>query len=155
METDHCYTERDPRLKNREVSRFKFRSKADIEALKIEEEGLDMVEYVETQRDAVKSKETGGIDEDEGLCIICFSMPSTCVFLNCGHGGVCLECAMDSMKKNNVCILCRETVVQIIEISENEIRDGLFQVLNSYYVSREEFKEQSTEAPPAESVDIT
>lgn len=51
------------------------------------------------------------VDEDEGLCFICFANPSNCVFLDCGHGGVCLDCAMDTIKKNNICSLCRETVV--------------------------------------------
>lgn len=49
--------------------------------------------------------------DDEGLCYICFANPSNCIYLDCGHGGVCLECAIDSIKKNNVCSLCREKVV--------------------------------------------
>lgn len=79
------------------------------------------------------------VDEYEGLCFICFANPSNCVFLDCGHGGVCLDCAMDTIKKNNICSLCRETVVQIIEIdTSREIRNGVYKVLNSYFVSREE-----------------
>jgi hypothetical protein len=78
--------------------------------------------------------------EDEGLCFICYTNPSNCVFLDCGHGGVCLDCALVTIKKNNICSLCRETVVQIIEIDHTtEIRNnGLFKVLNSYFVSKEE-----------------
>lgn len=73
--------------------------------------------------------------EDDGLCQICFSCPANTVLLDCGHGGICLDCAIDSMKKNNYCIFCREKVVQIIEIEANEIRNGLFKVVNSFYVS--------------------
>jgi len=50
-------------------------------------------------------------DEIENLCFICFASPSNCVFLDCGHGGLCLECAMDTIRKNNICSLCRETVI--------------------------------------------
>lgn len=74
-------------------------------------------------------------NEDDGLCQICFSCPANTVLLDCGHGSICLDCAIDSMKKNNVCIFCREKVVQIIEIEVAEIRNGLFKVLNSFYVS--------------------
>lgn len=83
-------------------------------------------------------------DDEEGLCFICFSNDSNCVFLDCGHGGVCLDCAMDTIKRNNICALCREVVTQIIEIDpKTEIRDGLFKVLNSYYVSKEEPESQT------------
>jgi hypothetical protein len=66
-------------------------------------------------------------------------MPSNAVLLDCGHGGVCLECAIDTMKKNNLCFLCRSSVVQIIEIDlSKEVRKGLYKVLNSFYVSKDD-----------------
>jgi len=30
------------------------------------------------------------------------------VYKPCGHGGICYDCAIDLMKKNNECYLCRE-----------------------------------------------
>ena len=85
----------------------------------------------------VVKKEKDEIDE-ENLCFICFANEANCVFLDCGHGGICLDCAMDTIKKNNICALCREPVTQIIEINPRvEIRNGLYKVLNSYYVSKE------------------
>jgi len=80
-------------------------------------------------------------EEEEELCIICFSEPSCCVFLDCGHGSICLNCAMDAMKKNNICILCRQIVAQIIELESKELPGGFYKVANSYYVSREEYSE--------------
>lgn len=92
-------------------------------------------------------------DDEEGLCFICFSNDSNCVFLDCGHGGICLDCAMDTIKRNNICALCREVVNQIIEIDPKiEIRDGLYKVLNSYYVSKEEPQETNgDEAQPTQN----
>lgn len=39
------------------------------------------------------------------------------------------------MKRNNACTMCRKEVVQILEIESLNNVDGLFKVLNSYYVS--------------------
>ena len=49
-------------------------------------------------------------DDDESLCIICFTNQANSVLLDCGHGGVCIECSLDAMKQNNVCVLCRKEV---------------------------------------------
>lgn len=75
--------------------------------------------------------------QEEELCNICFTDPPGAVLLDCGHGGICINCAIDSMKKNNHCLFCRAKVIQIIEIDTKEVRKGLFKVLNSYYVSDE------------------
>lgn len=103
--------------------------------------GKNLQELKEKSEEEKKEEEevTYENENEEGLCFICFSNDSNCVFLDCGHGGICLDCAMDTIKRNNICALCRETVSQIIEIDpKTEIRDGLFKVLNSYYVSKEE-----------------
>lgn len=79
--------------------------------------------------------------EDDGLCFICYTNPPNAVFLDCGHGGtprspgMCLDCSIDSMKRNNACTMCRKEVIQILEIESLNNIDGLFKVLNSYYVS--------------------
>jgi hypothetical protein len=50
-----------------------------------------------------------------------------------------VECAIDSMKKNNQCFLCRSVVYQIIEIDlEAEVEPGLYKVKNSFYVSKQD-----------------
>lgn len=92
-------------------------------------------------------------EDEEGLCFICFSNDSNCVFLDCGHGGICLDCAMDTIKRNNICALCREVVNQIIEIDPKvEIRDGLYKVLNSYYVSKEEPEDTVQDETPQQTL---
>lgn len=76
-------------------------------------------------------------DSEDELCNICFTDPANTVLLDCGHGSICVNCAIDSMKKNNHCIFCRAKVLQIIEIDTKEVRKGLFKVVNSYYVSED------------------
>ena len=100
---------------------------------KISDNQVQKKQEVEIQSE--EEKEEG--EDEEGLCFICYANPQNVVFLDCGHGGMCLDCAMDMIKKNNICSLCRETVVQIIEIDYSAgSKNGLYQVLNSYYVSR-------------------
>ena len=89
-----------------------------------------------------RSTERNREPEEESLCIICFSNKPNSVFLECGHGGVCLDCAIDTMKRNNACTLCRKEVVQILEIELLNGTEGLFRVLNSFYVSTMHKKQQ-------------
>ena len=96
--------------------------------------GKEKAEEIMSQRETVPEN-INPAEEDDGLCTICFTEAANTVLLDCGHGGICLTCAIDSMKKNNHCLFCRLKVVQIIEINISEIRKGLYKVVNSYYVS--------------------
>lgn len=81
------------------------------------------------------SERTQEENPEDSLCFICFTNEPNAVFLDCGHGGVCLTCSIDAMKKNNSCTICRQVVVQILEIESLQNTEGLFKVLNSFYVS--------------------
>lgn len=48
------------------------------------------------------------LDHSNIVCVICFDKIPDVVFRPCGHGGVCYDCAVDVMKKNGECYLCRE-----------------------------------------------
>lgn len=73
--------------------------------------------------------------DDDGLCTVCYGAKANTVLLDCGHGGICIDCATDTMRKNNHCLFCRQRVIQIIEIDTNEVKRGLYKVINSYFVS--------------------
>lgn len=73
--------------------------------------------------------------DDDSLCTICYSAKANTVLLDCGHGGICIDCATDTMRKNNYCLFCRQRVIQIIEIDIDEVKRGLYKVINSYFVS--------------------
>lgn len=74
-------------------------------------------------------------EDDSDLCIICFGQKANCIFLDCGHGVTCMDCAIDIMKNNNNCVLCREAVTQLIEIELDECQPQMHKVICSYYIS--------------------
>jgi len=47
-------------------------------------------------------------NQEGGLCVICFENAPDAVFMPCGHGGVCYECALDMFKSSNECYLGRK-----------------------------------------------
>jgi len=38
-------------------------------------------------------------DSIYNVCLICFDKAPNAVYMPCGHGGICYECAFDFMKK--------------------------------------------------------
>lgn len=49
-------------------------------------------------------------------CHVCFVETSGSVFMDCGHGGLCYNCAIDIWKKTGVCHLCRKVSFNFLEI---------------------------------------
>lgn len=49
-------------------------------------------------------------------CGICFEAECNSVFLDCGHGGICHNCAKILMSEKRVCHLCRNPIVQVVKI---------------------------------------
>ena len=65
------------------------------------------------------SKDT--IDEGPRLCTICCLKTPNAIFMNCGHGGVCFDCACMLWFKNKKCFYCRSEVLMILKYdSEHE-----------------------------------
>lgn len=47
------------------------------------------------------------IDKTANTCLICFDRAPDSVFMDCGHGGICYECALEIWKATAECYLCR------------------------------------------------
>ena len=47
-------------------------------------------------------------------CLICFSNPPDSVIMDCGHGGICYDCAVEIWKKSNECYLCRNVLLNLL-----------------------------------------
>jgi len=52
----------------------------------------------------------------ENTCAICFDNLPNGVYMDCGHSGVCYECALETWKKSDNCIMCRQPISKILKI---------------------------------------
>ena len=55
----------------------------------------------------IKAKKQADEIIEEKLCYICYENSPNAVLVNCGHGGICYNCAMLIMKKSSECMECR------------------------------------------------
>lgn len=53
----------------------------------------------------IENEPTPEVDRN---CQVCFSAKADSVYMECGHGGVCYDCATSMWKNNEECYLCRE-----------------------------------------------
>ena len=58
-----------------------------------------------------------GQDDGENLCFICYEKNADSVFMNCGHGGVCFDCAQETWRKRSKCVTCREVIREILRVA--------------------------------------
>lgn len=54
-------------------------------------------------------------EETEQLCFVCYERTANSIFMNCGHGGICSECAQETWNKKSSCITCRERISEVIK----------------------------------------
>ena len=50
--------------------------------------------------------------------------------MECGHGGICLSCALDLWKKNNECYLCRNQISSLLEIDLENSQEQYLKVIS-------------------------
>jgi len=55
--------------------------------------------------------------DNENLCFICCQKKADAVNLDCGHGGMCIECAQEAWKKQNNCVTCRKVISKVAKIN--------------------------------------
>jgi len=55
-------------------------------------------------------------DDRDQLCYICCERPPNAVIGECGHGGICSECAVEAIKAKGKCMECRSEAEKVIKI---------------------------------------
>jgi len=55
-------------------------------------------------------------NKEENLCYICENNALNAILTECGHGGVCCDCAIKSIEQKNECMECRKPVKAIYQI---------------------------------------
>lgn len=68
---------------------------------------------------------------DNSLCCVCVNNVPDGAFLPCGHGGLCYTCALDLVREQDECYMCREIIQRILKISINKNYKDVFVVEKS------------------------
>lgn len=59
-------------------------------------------------------------------------MDSDAVFMDCGHGGVCLSCANDVWISTGECYLCREPIKCILRYDVKDKKGATYKVIEMH-----------------------
>ena len=85
----------------------------------------------ETKADPSSGTKKEG-EEEESLCVICYSNKPNCLILPCLHAGMCKECGVSVLKKKPECVMCRKKIEKIAVIEK--ISDTEYKVIEELTV---------------------
>ena len=63
------------------------------------------------------------------MCNICFALDSDCIFMPCGHGGICLGCSKDVVRVQGECYLCRAPVEYVLRYDNQDRKNDMFKII--------------------------
>ena len=64
-----------------------------------------------------KETQTGNVvQEGENSCYVCVEREANAILMDCGHGGICYDCAVSMICQKNECMECRKPVKTIYKI---------------------------------------
>jgi Zinc finger, C3HC4 type (RING finger) len=81
------------------------------------------------------------------LCSVCYANEPDSVFMRCGHGGICYDCAIDIWKATGECYLCRLEIEQILQVEPQKNEQGeeyLKVIASTQMVEEDEVQEQNS-----------
>ena len=58
--------------------------------------------------------------EDSNSCMVCLERPSNAVLLECGHSGVCVDCACALWAQSRRCPVCRKGFAAVVRIVDRQ-----------------------------------
>jgi len=83
----------------------------------------DDLNYSFDDRDIIEEvrKSMGSLDnldnnEEKDSCFVCESNEADAVVMECGHGGMCYECAMLGWQTSNKCHICRREIKSVLRV---------------------------------------
>ena len=115
---DKNKVEESSKIGSRELSSNEIRGEKSCILLKANKKDIIM------NRDQVQlsDRSKGSQQEIGGTCLVCFEKAGDCVFMSCGHGGLCYECSTELWDKTGECYLCRK--VRILELQALTFETG-------------------------------
>lgn len=69
------------------------------------------------------------MNESAYLCNVCFGRDADAIFMDCGHGGLCMQCAYDIWKSSDECYMCRETIDYLVRYDNRDKKGDMFKIL--------------------------
>ncbi len=77
-------------------------------------------------------------------CCICFDCKPDAVIMECGHGGICYECAKTLIGvEPRVCHLCREGIGYILKMDLSTVYQNFFKVISATFIDDESDEEET------------
>ncbi|CAD8094910.1 unnamed protein product [Paramecium sonneborni] len=97
-----------------------FREIKDPEIVKLKFTNHNEIDTERNTNNRNVQKSQDAQQQSNSKCIICCEKPSNAVLMNCGHGGICYQCAIQMAQKSKECFLCRQNIQEIYEIAEKD-----------------------------------
>jgi hypothetical protein len=76
---------------------------------------------IETKHDSGDSSDSPAIPSSENnesnTCVVCWERESNAILLECGHSGICVECAGKLWDDSRLCPLCRQGFAGVMRIT--------------------------------------
>lgn len=96
---------------------------------KLEDANLHLGEATLNRTSKSKGKthksRAGSMNESmANLCSVCFACEPDSVYMKCGHGGICYQCAVDIWRSTGECYLCRDQIEQVLQVEPKIDENG-------------------------------
>ena len=76
--------------------------------------------FTKIDKEKYQEINSGESELEEILCYICEIAQPDIILMGCGHGGICKDCLLASIKKKNKCLQCRSPVQSICQIKKED-----------------------------------
>ncbi|KAL4479264.1 hypothetical protein ABPG72_011476 [Tetrahymena utriculariae] len=88
--------------------------------------GKNIKQYTCEQENLQVTKQENSIGN---TCVVCFDKTPDTLYMPCGHGGLCYECAIDILKKTGECYLCRVEITEVYQLDIKQKKGKNYKVL--------------------------
>ncbi|EAS02404.2 zinc finger, C3HC4 type (RING finger) protein (macronuclear) [Tetrahymena thermophila SB210] len=88
--------------------------------------GKNIKQYTCDQDNLQVTKQENSIGN---TCVVCFDKTPDTLYMPCGHGGLCYDCAIDILKKTGECYLCRVEITEIYQLDIKQKKGKNYKVL--------------------------
>ncbi|CAD8082393.1 unnamed protein product [Paramecium sonneborni] len=98
-----------------------FRQIKDLEVVVLKDTNQNEILTERNVNNIILQKNKNFPHDSNSKCIICCEKSSNAILMNCCHGGICYQCAVQLAQKQKECFLCRQIISTIYEIDEKDV----------------------------------